>query len=73
MWVALILACGTLNGEVTPDCRSFAAERNVASEQECYKQIAIGYQVMLQRNWTMIDFYCLNWEEKPEAIKGEPA
>mgnify|MGYP003673459501 FL=1 len=37
MWVALILACGTLNGEVTPDCRSFAAERNVASEQECYK------------------------------------
>ncbi len=74
MWVAIILACGTLgNGAVTMDCRSFAPKSNVASEQQCLQQVAVGAQLMMEHNWTMIDYHCFNWADKPdEKTKGEP-
>ena len=73
MWVAMILACGTLNGEISTDCRSFGPNRNVSSEQQCRMQVLIGSQVVLKNNWTMVDWYCFNWADKPDAkIKGEP-
>ncbi len=74
MWVAMLLACGTLNGEVTTDCRTFTPSRNVTSEQQCLQQVVIGSEVMRKNNWTMVDWYCFNWDEKPDVkIKGEPA
>jgi hypothetical protein len=73
MWVGIILACGTLNGEVTKDCRTFGADRNVASEEQCLQQITIGNIVMQENNWTMVDWYCLNWDEVNRNRKlGEP-
>lgn len=72
MWVGIILACGTLNGEVTQDCRSFAADRNTTSEENCLRQIYLGNRVMEENNWTMIDWYCLNWETANRRL-GEPA
>jgi len=68
----MILACGVLNGEITNDCRTFGADRNVASEEQCLNQVMIGNAVMEANNWRMVDWYCFNWNDVNRNL-GEPA
>ena len=66
MWASVIIACA-LNGEgnVTADCRSFAADTHTSSEQACLKQVWAGATMFQSNNWNVMDFLCIDWKNKP--------